>query len=86
MNKQQHAIGAAVVVGLGSLFLSSKSDKSTGQRVMEAGISSELAAVLGSVPDLLEPATHPNHRQFFHSVLFGLTVAGGLLKLYEWNP
>lgn len=25
----------------------------------------------GRLPDVLEPATHPNHRAFFHSVLFG---------------
>lgn len=28
----------------------------------------------GSLPDLLEPAHHPNHRQEFHSAAFGLVV------------
>lgn len=27
-------------------------------------------AVLASLPDLLEPATHPRHRGFFHSLVF----------------
>ena len=27
-------------------------------------------AVIGLAPDLLEPAEHPNHRQFFHSIGF----------------
>jgi membrane-bound metal-dependent hydrolase YbcI (DUF457 family) len=31
-------------------------------------------AFVGLVPDILEPATSPNHRQFFHS-----TVAAGLV-------
>ena len=30
--------------------------------------------IVGCLPDLLEPAIHPNHRQFFHSIAF----AGGL--------
>lgn len=42
--------------------------------------------VLGKLPDWLEPALHPNHRQFFHSyvVLFG--VLYGLQKAYAWEP
>lgn len=31
-------------------------------------------AVLGIVPDMLEPAAHPNHRQFFHSVGFSAAM------------
>ncbi|MBN2465183.1 metal-dependent hydrolase [candidate division WOR-3 bacterium] len=32
------------------------------------------------VPDLLEPALHPNHRSLFHSVAAGGTVVYGLGK------
>jgi len=41
---------------------------------------------LGRLPDMLEPALHPNHRQFFHSyaVLFG--VIYGVKKAYDWQP
>lgn len=45
-----------------------------------------LAALLTKLPDILEPAVHPNHRQFFHSVAFAALVAGGWKALYDWQP
>jgi membrane-bound metal-dependent hydrolase YbcI (DUF457 family) len=39
-----------------------------------------------SLPDLLEPATSPHHRQFFHSVAFATILATGMKKLYHWQP
>lgn len=45
-----------------------------------------LAAMVTRLPDILEPAVHPNHRQFFHSVAFAALVAAGWHKLYEWQP
>lgn len=45
-----------------------------------------LAAVATRLPDVLEPALHPNHRQFFHSVAFAALIAAGWRKLYEWQP
>ena len=41
---------------------------------------------LASLPDLVEPATSPNHRQFFHSVAFGVVVGVGVYRLYKWEP
>lgn len=43
------------------------------------------AALLPSLPDILEPAVHPNHRRFFHSVTFGATVAYAMLRAYKWE-
>lgn len=43
------------------------------------------AACLPSLPDLLEPAVHPNHRKFFHSVAAFATIGYGLHRLYEWE-
>jgi membrane-bound metal-dependent hydrolase YbcI (DUF457 family) len=49
-------------------------------------IGAGLAALLTNLPDLLEPALHPQHRQFFHSVAFvGLIGLAGY-KLYTWEP
>lgn len=48
-----------------------------------AGIVAALAAKL---PDFLEPATHPNHRQFCHSAAFGAALIAGMKKLYDWMP
>lgn len=43
------------------------------------------AALMPSLPDLLEPAIHPNHRKFFHSVAAALLVAHGIHKAYKWD-
>lgn len=45
-----------------------------------------LAGELGTLPDILEPANHPNHRDFFHSVTCLATVGYGGYKLYQWEP
>jgi hypothetical protein len=34
--------------------------------------------MLETVPDLIEPAIHPHHRQFFHSWLFAGALAYGV--------
>ena len=51
-----------------------------------AAVAGGLGALCGSLPDVLEPAIHPNHRQFFHSVAFGVLLGRGLLSLYRWQP
>lgn len=43
------------------------------------------AALMPSLPDLLEPAVHPNHRKFFHSVAMATAVAVGLHRAYKWE-
>jgi len=43
------------------------------------------AACLPSLPDVLEPALHPNHRKFFHSVALFAGLGHGLHRLYKWE-
>lgn len=43
-------------------------------------------ALLASLPDLLEPPVHPNHRQFFHSLLLAGVLVAGFIKLREYKP
>jgi inner membrane protein len=43
------------------------------------------AALLPSLPDLLEPAVHPNHRRFFHSVTFAAAVTYSMRRAYKWE-
>ena len=38
------------------------------------------------LPDILEPAIHPHHRQFCHSVAVFAAVGYGIKKAYEWEP
>ncbi len=43
------------------------------------------AACLPSLPDVIEPALHPNHRKFFHSVTVFAALGYGLHRLYQWE-
>lgn len=43
------------------------------------------AALLPSLPDVLEPAVHPNHRRFFHSLTFALAVGYSMRRAYAWE-
>ncbi|MFC4349598.1 metal-dependent hydrolase [Kordiimonas lipolytica] len=38
------------------------------------------------LPDMFEPASHPNHRNFFHSWVFLGTLGVGMYKLTKWEP
>lgn len=44
------------------------------------------AACFPSMPDILEPARHPNHRKFFHSWAVVGLLGYGMYRLYEWQP
>ncbi|MBJ7539921.1 metal-dependent hydrolase [Marinomonas transparens] len=45
-----------------------------------------VGAFIGRLPDILEPAIHPNHRQFFHGVIVLALLTVGVLKVYQWSP
>ncbi|QUN04782.1 metal-dependent hydrolase [Shewanella yunxiaonensis] len=49
-------------------------------------IAPVLGGVVSKLPDIIEPAFHPNHRQFFHSVTMLTLLSAGLLKAYRWSP
>jgi inner membrane protein len=49
-------------------------------------LSGSWCALATKLPDLLEPAEHPNHRQFFHSATFGLFVGKLCYEAYRWIP
>lgn len=44
------------------------------------------STVFSKLPDWIEPATNPHHRQFFHSVSFLVMLGYGLKKAYDWKP
>ena len=81
-SKDEHAVGAFVAVGLVHAFLESQ----TGAVTAAPLLTGALASQMGSLPDLFEPATCHNHRQFFHSLVFAGIVAHGVRRTYEWRP
>lgn len=63
-NATAHRIGAAVAVGAALAHAEKERGESSLKPVAGAG----LAAMLGTLPDKIEPAVHPQHRQFFPPV------------------
>jgi len=63
-------------------------EQKPGQRPLPHPIvAAPMSAVLATLPDILEPAmNNPNHRQFFHSVLFAILVGWGVYEAYRWQP
>jgi inner membrane protein len=82
VNAAAHQLTAAVAVGLHLADSEQKAGTATLQP-LAGGIA---ASVLTKLPDLLEPAITPNHRQFFHSVAFASLLGVGLYKLHQWQP
>lgn len=61
-------------------------DRHPGARVPNPVFAAVVAAIASGLPDLLEPANNPHHRQFCHSAAFAALVTTGMKKLYEWMP
>ena len=81
MDKIEHGIlGALVAVGLYGAYKYSKRENLTIQGVLGSLVLGGLAGVL---PDLLEPATNPNHRSFFHSLALLSMLAYGNKKVWD---
>jgi inner membrane protein len=45
-----------------------------------------LGAAFATMPDRIEPALHPNHRQFFHSLVFLAGIGWVAYRCYKWQP
>lgn len=71
--KQHMVIGAAVGAAAWLLFCKLSNRP---VNLAETAIAAGIGAIGGVVPDLFEPALHPNHRAFFHSY-----SAAGLLAV-----
>ncbi|OMH28074.1 metal-dependent hydrolase [Motiliproteus sp. MSK22-1] len=74
---------AGVCTGIGVCLLDKKSEASP---VINPVTSAMIGGICGKLPDLLEPAIHPNHRQFFHSVALLGTMTYSLKRIYDWEP
>lgn len=52
-----------------------------GELIGNAAFGTGLGALGGVLPDMLEPPTHPGHRDLFHSVATGAAICYGLNKI-----
>ncbi len=81
MNAAAHQLTAGAAIWAYLAHSEQKMDKAT-----IAPIAGGLVATtFTQLPDILEPATSPNHRQFFHSVLFAGLLIAVFLKLRNWK-
>jgi inner membrane protein len=82
MNAAAHQLTAGACIGL---FLADRRQR-TGEAGTDPVVGGLAASIFTKLPDLLEPATSPSHRQFFHSVLFASLLGAVLYKLHHWLP
>ncbi len=76
-----------LAAGAAAFAISSVCANNTNARDMPHPVmAGTFATVLASLPDWIEPATNPHHRQFFHSVVFAGGIAYGLKRAYQWQP
>lgn len=81
-NGPTHQLTAAICVGAVCIHAERNAKDKSARPIVGA----VLAANLTKLPDILEPAVHPNHRQFFHSVAFASLLGMAGYKAYKWNP
>ena len=87
-NKSVHLAGAGIVVNAKEGYSLYK-DVKHGQSIDLVTILKRLAiantagAVGVMLPDILEPATDPNHRKFFHSIAIGTLLIIFFVLLYK---
>ena len=82
-NGNTHIRAGAVLGALGSIVLQAKAGNGEQTDFGHVLLSTGAATLVSRLPDVLEPATSPNHRDFFHSVFFGGIV--GIACRETWN-
>lgn len=75
-----------VVAGFATGIFFAKQERQTGVQTAKPLVAGTAAAFLTKLPDILEPATSPNHRQFFHSVAFAGLLCIAFDELGKWQP
>lgn len=80
--KAHLAIGAAV--GAGAWFVYCRLTN-RGLKLSDLLVAAGTGACVAILPDLLEPALHPHHRSFFHSMTTASLLVWGTQKVWE-NP
>ena len=67
-NGKTHMFTGMLAGGVTSLVLQNKNSQID---LPYTTLAVTIGGASGRLPDLIEPAFHPNHRAFFHSYLFG---------------
>lgn len=82
MNRSIHQLVAGTAVGI---YLAER-ERMAGVTTIKPLLGGAAAALLTNLPDILEPATSPNHRAFFHSMAFAALLCTCFHQLNQWKP
>lgn len=85
-NGNVHKTAGAILGPLTYLAIQKNSKQKENVDLGELLLSSGIGLSTARIPDILEPAIHPNHRDFFHSLVFaGITGYVGFKALQDFN-
>ncbi|MDT3696630.1 MAG: metal-dependent hydrolase [Ignavibacterium sp.] len=82
-NGNVHKTAGAILGPLAYLAIHNNSQQKEKVDLGELLLSSGIGLSTARIPDILEPAIHPNHRTFFHSFVFGVILC--FIIVYAWN-
>lgn len=81
MNHATHQFVAGASFGI---YLA-KRESEAGAKTIKPLLGGTAAAFFTNLPDILEPATSPNHRAVFHSLAFAALLGTCLFQLNQWQ-
>lgn len=67
-------------------FCISAMENTNNQKTIDPISAAALGSLFGALPDLLEPAINPHHRQFCHGVVMLAVIGYGIRRAYLWRP
>jgi membrane-bound metal-dependent hydrolase YbcI (DUF457 family) len=83
MNGPAHQLAGAVA----AIAICTKDQEHKASPLHHPIAAGAVGALLGKLPDILEPALrNPHHRQFFHSFAMLGLVGWGVHKVHQWEP
>lgn len=82
MNATAHRLTAGTAI---ALYFSNEEAKA-GRQTLTPILGGLAGSIFTCIPDVLEPATSPNHRNFFHSIACAGLLITALVKLNRWQP
>ena len=83
-NRNSHIIAGALSGAAVPLVFPRDAEEQVVDLLGEILLSISAGSVAGILPDVLEPPSSPNHREFFHSFAFGALLGYGGVKTFQY--
>ena len=82
-NGTTHIFAGTICGAVGSLVIQNRVHENKQFEPGHLLLSTGTGAAASRLPDILEPAIHPNHRAFFHSFTFGALLGFGAVQAFR---